>query len=464
MKYIFVLFILQIKFLLCQDINNYFDNILETIPPSTDYSIYIYNLTKNKLLFSYNAEKPFKPASLTKLYTTAVSLTMIGKDKDISLSFFTNDKNLSDGIINGNLYIKGFGNPLVKNENILSFINYLKYKGIKKITGNIYVDETFFDSLYSRKDWIEDEPGVNPIPPVSAIIVNRNTLGINIKPTRNKKPAIVSSSFEGGYIDIVSNVITSKQTSISISQSFNNRYKIFVNGSISKKNRNYSTTVFIKYPDLFAGALVANYLTKNNISFSGSVIKLQIKVNELYRIYDISNKLEEIISIANKSSDNFVAECLFKMNGAYYSKIQGNSFYSTQAVNSFIKNNGIFSLGTDLVDGSGLSHYNRTTTRSIVDLLIFMFKSKNFPFFYESLSIASEDGTLRHRFNSSIAYKNLRGKTGTLNGVSALSGYAYNVENDLIAFSIIWHFNYPNARYYKNIENKIVEYILNTKF
>ena len=93
-----------------------------------------------------------------------------------------------------------------------------------------------------------------------------------------------------------------------------------------------------------------------------------------------------------------------------------------------------------------------------------MFKSKNFPFFYESLSIASEDGTLRHRFNSSIAYKNLRGKTGTLNGVSALSGYAYNVENDLIAFSIIWHFNYPNARYYKNIENKIVEYILNTKF
>jgi len=463
MRIIYILFIL-VNLLFSQNIYSELEKLLSKVPYSTEYSIYIYNLTTDKPIFSYNIDKPLKPASLTKLYTTAVSIMTVGINKDIKLSFYTNDKNINDGIIRGNLYIKGFGNPLVTDNDLKNFVDYLKRKGIKQITGNIIYDESFFDTLYNRIEWIEGEPNINPIPPVSSIILNRNILTLSLQPTKKNKPAIVQFKNSGPYIKIINNTLTRKNTSISVNQTVDNSYVIRISGTLSKKSRGYNISDSIKNPSFFTAAYLANLFYNNNISFNGRIIKSTIKYNETINIYNISSKLEEIISIVNKRSDNFIAECLFKINGAYYSGIQGNSFYSTQAVNTFLRNNGIFSIGTDLVDGSGLSHYNRTTTKSIVELLKFMYLKKSiFPFYYESLSIASEDGTLRHRFYNTDAEKNFHGKTGTLNGVSALSGYVYDKNNHLIACSIIWHYYQNNAHYYKNIEDKIINLIIQSK-
>lgn len=460
MKITYILFFI-VECLLAQNFSTNLDKLLSKIPYSTEYSIYVYNITKNKPIYSYNIEKPLKPASLTKLYTTSVSILTIGLNKDINLSFYTNDKNLADGIINGNLYIKGFGNPTVTDNDLNDFVLYLKRKGIKQINGNIIFDESFFDTLYSRTDWIEGEPNINQIPPISSIILNRNYVNLSVKPTKKNKPGIVSFANMGSYIKIINNTVTGKNTSLSLSQSFNDGYILRINGTISRKSRNAFVGGFLKYPAHFTACYVANLIQKHNINFNGKVIKTIIKPNELSNIYNISVKLEHLLSIANKRSDNFIAECLFKLNGAYFSGSQGNSFYSTQAVNTFLRNNGIFSFNTDLVDGSGLSHYNRTTTKSIVELLKFMYYKKQvFPFFYESLSIASEDGTLQNRFYRTAAEKNFRGKTGTLNGVSALSGYVYDKNNDLIACAIIWHFYQYGAHYYKEIENQIINLII----
>jgi PBP4 family serine-type D-alanyl-D-alanine carboxypeptidase len=161
--------------------------------------------------------------------------------------------------------------------------------------------------------------------------------------------------------------------------------------------------------------------------------------------------LKDLIKIMDKHSDNFLAECLFKTIGAVSTGEQGNAFYSTQAVMRFIKDNGIFSKGTSLVDGSGLSRYDLVTVGAIAGVL-----EKNYKDFYNALSIAGVDGTLRYRMSGTPAENNFHGKTGTLNGVSSLSGYLRLANGNDLIISIVFQYRNQGAYYYRGIENEIV--------
>ena len=108
---------------------------------------------------------------------------------------------------------------------------------------------------------------------------------------------------------------------------------------------------------------------------------------------------------------------------------------------TFLTENSIYSKGTSLVDGSGLSRYDQVTTAAIAGLLeTLYFDSKNFDDFYKSLSIAGRDGTLRNRMGNTKADNNMHGKTGTLNGVSSVSGYVKNLKGEDIIVSIIFDY------------------------
>jgi D-alanyl-D-alanine carboxypeptidase/D-alanyl-D-alanine-endopeptidase (penicillin-binding protein 4) len=169
-------------------------------------------------------------------------------------------------------------------------------------------------------------------------------------------------------------------------------------------------------------------------------------------------ELRELIKMINKHSDNFLAEGLFKTIGAESSKKQGNAFYATQAILDFIEDHGIYSTGTAVVDGSGISRYDQITPGAIVGLLEAMyFDIKNFNDFYNSLSLAGVDGTLGHRMIGSSAENNFHGKTGSLNGVTSLSGYLKTAAKDDLIVSLIFEFQQGGRDYYKSIEDDIIK-------
>jgi len=168
-------------------------------------------------------------------------------------------------------------------------------------------------------------------------------------------------------------------------------------------------------------------------------------------------ELREVIQFINKESDNFLAECLFKTIGAVASGQQGNAFYSTQTILSYIADNGIFSKGTAIVDGSGISRYDQITVGAVVGLLEKMyFDIANFDDFYNSLSIAGVDGTLRRRLKGTFAENNFRGKTGTLNGVSSLSGYLTCENGEDLIVSIFFEFSRGGAGFHRDIQDSII--------
>ncbi len=400
-------------------IKNKIDEVLSQLPSTTNCAILIINPLNRDTIFSLHDTLSVIPASNTKLFTTATAISLLGGNYPLSTKILTSDKNFKDGVINGNLYIKGYGNSTFTSDDLENMVKELKRMGIKKVTGNIVGDDSYFDELYTRADWIVDGKKYSPLPPVSALVINRNRVLIRRKIRYRRRGRL--------------------RTRI-----------IYVNNKINN-------------PPLYAAKLLRDKLIAAGIKVNKRAVKGITPKNTIV-LSESTILLKDLIKLINKHSDNFLAECLFKTLGAAVTGKQGNSFYSTQTILKFLKDNGIFSRGTSIVDGSGLSRYDQVTVGAIVGLLEKMyFDLKNFNYFYNSLSIAGKDGTLRDRMRGTTAENDFHGKTGTLHGVSSLSGYLKTADGDELIVSMIFDFHSGSLRLHREVENKIIEILTNSE-
>ena len=403
--FLFVLFHCYITAITPDKIVKQIDDLISEIPTGTKMSIMIYNPLTQDTIYNINHTETMIPASNTKLFTTATALELMGGDHPLSTIILADDADLSDSVINGNIYIKGFGNPTFTTENLEDLVNKLYQSGLRKITGNVVGDDIYFDNVYSRDDWISDERANVNLPPISALVIDRNR-------------TVVTKKRRGRY-------------------------------------RNYF--VNIENPPLFAAKKLREKLISYGVDVEGISISGQTPDNA-ETLVEASIELRELLKLINKNSDNFYAECLFKTLGSVYSGQQGNSFFSTQAILKYIEDNNIYSNGTKIVDGSGISRFDQVTAAAIVGLLEKVyFNIRQFDDFYNSLSIAGVDGTLHRRMIGTSAQNNFRGKTGTLNGVSSIAGYITTASQDDLIVCIMFEFTKGAASKYKAIQDRILQ-------
>ncbi len=212
-----------------------------------------------------------------------------------------------------------------------------------------------------------------------------------------------------------------------------------------------------KNPPLNIAQKFKQLIEENEISVKG-VAKSGITPNNVLEIAESSVAITDLIAMINKHSDNFLAECLFKSIGAFYSGKQSNSFYSQQAIQEFIKKNNIYSINTEIVDGSGISRFDQVTVASVNGVLETMyFDLKNFEPFYNSLSYAGVDGTLQNRLSDLPNGFSFRGKTGTLNSVIALTGYLMSDDKDELIITIMFEFSKGSWNFYRDIQDEIIK-------
>ncbi len=451
----FTLFLLNLN----AQLESRIQKIISGLPNSTKCAISIVESSTGNIVFEHNSSVPMIPASNTKLFTTATALYLMGSEHVFQTKLLTDDTNYRDSIIDGNLFIKGFGNSIFTTNNMDTLVLQLKEMGIKTINGNIIADDKYFDNLYLRDDWIVDERANVKLPPVSALVINKNQFII----TLNSKDKIgnklkYSVQPEATFIDVEMNAkVTNFRSSPNISTKYlDDRLVVTVNGGLRKRNSNYSYAINIDDPPKYFALFLKEKLNKNGIKVIGK--SLSGKIGETFSEIAASGAhLNNLISIINKTSNNYLAECLFKSIGAYFSGEEGNSFYATQAVLSAFENEYIIDDQTAIVDGSGISRFNTITTGSISRLLHKIYNDQKFyDDFYQSLSIYGVDGTLKDRNGNAYLNGNFRGKTGTLNGVTALSGYVTSKDNTDYIVSIILQFKEKGSRFHKNIEDRVL--------
>lgn len=474
----------------------------------TKYGIAVYSTKLNKWIYEHNANLLLVPASNTKLFTTFTSYSTLGKDFHIATNIYI-DGVIKDNVLIGDLYLVGGGDPIFNINDIETIVDAIKQYGIKKIEGNIYGDNSFFDDVTDRYKYSGDQDEVQAVPPITALSIEKNivtiivtsgkipgkSVNVNFRPassafTTSISAKVASNSEETDLFDDLTEndetdenailnlagdskpiLVAAKKKnvrkkssrkkrnvpSIQITTSMleNGKQCFYVKGSL-QRNRTYTYQYYIKDPAFVATSALKDRLITAGITVTGKAATKTLDTNAENKklIYTFSRNINDIIVPTNKFSDNYLAEALFKLNGAV------NGHKEDCAVSSRIANKETlkkFNLAIPenflLNDGSGLSRRNTITTKLLASLLIAANNSTFAHNLDSSLSIAGIDGTLQKRMKQSNAENNLRAKTGTLRNVSSLAGYINTKLGDTLVFAFI--FNGPNVGAYKSIENEL---------
>lgn len=412
---------------------------------------------KGTPLVLLNADKALKPASNMKILTTVAGLELLGADHEYSTQIITAG-GIVDGKISGDLVVRGTGDPNISgrfNEDdslaiFTAWAKKLKKLGLRKISGNLVADDSFFDNVRFLPGWNPKDRGKHFSAQVSPLSLNDNCVEIQVVPGAVGKPARVAVSPANPFVTIsgAPGTVAGKKVVVIVTNSTEGN-KVTVKGSIGAKAGTWRGSMPVDDPALFFAHTFAVVLKKEGIELGGDVVRIGTKEvpgggsiskkagpKSENVLLEHKSRLDRDIPVINKESLNLHAELLLKAVGR---KIAGEGSIAGggKAMEKLLDGMGVKKAGLVVADGSGLSHNNRVTARQLVSVLHAVRSKDYYELFMGSLPVAGVDGTLKKRFTSR---KSLVGKvfakTGYIRGVSTLSGYV-KTDKQVWSFSII---------------------------
>jgi serine-type D-Ala-D-Ala carboxypeptidase/endopeptidase (penicillin-binding protein 4) len=406
-----------------------------------DVGFVAYDLNRKEVLAQTSPDLLINPASNVKLFTSAAAFRLLGPDYRWKTEYYTTGK-LKNGVLYGDLVVKGYGDPSVVNERLQEVANNLYLAGLRRIQGRVVVDASYFDGVEEPKGWeMEEAPDRAYAAPVSALTLNYNSIGIHVRPGLNGEPAVVAldppveNASVAGTIDTRRRFMGIRLRSMPQNQGT----LVTVSGRIGHKDRPRRLYRRVYNPPLYFGQALVHYMGKRGIRTKQRVTRGTVPENARIFHIDRSPPLTKVISDLNHYSNNVIAETIVKTIGAEVSGTPGRFEAGLQAVRDFLEAEVGLSEGEYIYEnGSGLNDVNQMTSTQMIKLLEYMTDGFDSGVeFKKSLAVAGTQGTIRLRMRHGVAERRLRGKTGTLRGVSALSGYVADPANEQIAFAIL---------------------------
>lgn len=419
---------------------NYQKKLINLVPQEArgngKLGVYVKSLSTGKVLFEYNPNKTFIPASNNKVISSYAALSLLGKNFRFKTEFLTGGE-LNKGTLFGGLYVKAYGDPSITTDDLIRIVRELKSKGIKRIKGDIYFDDTYFDNVNYGKGWKRAWRGDYYCPPIDAFSLNYNTIDVTVSPRKRWESPIVEITPSAYFPNIKNTAESSKYKSKLIVGQSSTGEEIFVKGKINVNSRPQKYTISVMEPVSYFGLVFRNLLVLEGIEFDGQIRRKQTPQWATVFYTHYSMPLHEIINDFNKDSVNIIGEALVKTLGAKYVGPPGSWENGSYVISEFLKDSGI---GSDIsiADGSGLSRFNRVTPKELATVLSRAYSKSDFSYEYmSSLPVAGVDGTLKKRFRRSKIKGKVSAKTGYLNGVRALSGYVFAKDGNILVFSVI---------------------------
>jgi D-alanyl-D-alanine carboxypeptidase/D-alanyl-D-alanine-endopeptidase (penicillin-binding protein 4) len=425
----------------------------DSLFPPANVGVKVVSLTKNRELYSLNERMLFNPASNQKLFTSAATLSILGREATFSTT-------VSADTTSGRIIITGGGDPILSTADLDSIARMCAASLPAGRSWDVCVNVRLFDSLYWGAGWTWDEEPEAYGMFLSPLILNNNTVTVSVTPaTVAGVPPTVAVDPPTAYTPVANTAITvldSITDPVRVSRNWMERSNtITVTGSMRLNSRSRKDVLSVWKPELYAGTVFSEMLRKNGVATTGRVL-LDSTTAALPPVFVFEHRIDTVLTFMNKVSDNLAAETMLKSIGARKSGKPGSARDGIHFVNQFLATAGIDTNAIAIADGSGLSRYNLTSPTAVIGLLKHMYAdSVNFPVYYHTLPIAGVDGTIGRRMQGTQASGNLRAKTGTLSGVTALSGYVRTLDGEWLAFSILMQ-HYPgSSRDYRAVQDAI---------
>ena len=357
----------------------------------------VVDASTGKALFAWKPSTPRVLASNAKLFTTATALARFGVDGTFSTDVLADTQINADGVLPGDLWLRGGGDPAFGT---LAYVR--KHYGPTAGSVEYLVDELSSLGLTAVRG------GVHGDESLFDTIRGVHDSGYGTSPWVGPLSALTL-------------------------------------------NHGYDGRRFQSNPATFAAGVLRKTLKADAISPGHPAAREPAPLDATVIASVKSPPMATLVRLTNKDSDNFFAETLLKDIGRDASGV-GTTSAGVKAVRRYAA-----SLGAkvSLIDGSGLDHWDRAAPRDVVRLLVAERSRPEFPALYESLPIAGVDGTIHDRMRRGPAKRNCRAKTGSLIGVSALSGYCTTSSGRQLAFSFLM--NGLSTTYARRIQDRMTQ-------
>lgn len=408
--------------------------------PASAVGIYIHEIGAAQPLIASNADAAMNPASVMKLVTTYAGLEILGPAYTWQTVLYAHG-NIADGVLNGDLVIKGYGDPKLDLENFWLLIHRLRHTGLHEITGNLILDHSHYDIPRQDPGAFDGQPyrTYNILP--EALLINYRSTELHFIPDSGKKSVSVVAYPPSASVVVTDSV---KLTDTSCSGDWRNtvnvdiqpdadeigKIQVVVNGNFPARCGRQSMLLGLQDSASYTRELFKQLWRQQGGTFEGEVIigRAPAKITPI-KVYH-SPPLAEIIRGINKFSNNIAARQLYLTLGTEGSTRQSHSpatlEKSEQMLNRWLASKQLFFPELVVENGSGLSRIERISARHMGELLLAAFNSSVMPELIASMPIAAVDGTMRNRMHNSPVKGLAHMKTGTLNNVRALAGYMLN--------------------------------------
>lgn len=438
----------------------------------------IASLNSGRVIFEDNAEKYLMPASNMKSFTVAAALERLTPDFRFVTSVYANAKPDANGTLKGDLTIYGRGDVSFSTafyegdyfRSLDALADKIVQAGVRKIEGNLIGDDSYFTGSAIPSSWEWDDLQWYYGAEVSALPLNDNALDLSIKPASSAgSTCLIQIQPLNAVMRVVNNCRTtdaSVKRDLTVKKDLDQNV-LEVYGTLPVGDKGFTNYLTVSRPAELFVALLRQRLQQKGVTVSGQTRIIGAKDKaflgaasnaapgaapvEIARLESFPFSL--IAAKTMKPSQNLYTETILWTLGEQGKNLNlinlpaENPLANPKAISAdkgifvvqnFLQQIGIPEGSVVQYDGSGLSRHNLVTANALVQLYTYMSKQSRFAQTWrDSLTIGATDGTLKTRFTGTLAAGNVRGKTGTIDQVSALSGYVTTAAGEPLVFSII---------------------------
>lgn len=428
----------------------------------------VVNLRTGEEVFARNADTALIPASTMKIVTSAAALKRLGPGYRFTTDISIDGEVDASGKLQGNLYVRGHGDPTMVIEKLWKLVYDIKLYGIEQIEGDVVFDESFFDTNYELPGWdklSDEQEGPSYFPSLGALSLNTNTVGLVIRPGPSiGSPArVVFETPASDYLSVDNQLKTGSSNSrywFDIDREMKDGKLDFkIEGSVpsdQEEEREYRT---ILDPTAYFMGEFHDLMRERGITITGRYRRGTAPTNADIVMQVRSPPLAQIVADMDKYSYNFHAEQVLKTLGAEVVGPPGTTEKGLQVVREYFTEIGVEPSDYHVVNGSGLSRDTWFHPSALTALLVDMaHDDKVGSEFTSALSIAGVDGTLARRLRDDPA--RMRGKTGTLDGVHCLAGYIDAADGERYAFAFLANGDRATSASVKSLQDRFARALL----
>lgn len=398
-----------------------------------DLSVWIQPLDGGEPIVVHNADDLRNPASTMKLVTTYAGLERLLPNYQWETEVFLLGELDSQGVLQGDLAIRGGGDPYLVEDSLRNMLSELRRRGLSRITGNIILDDSAFAIADTDPGAFDGEPlrAYNVAP--DALLVNFKVFRFVFEPDPGRNRVRITSVPAVPELTIINELKLVKgrcrgyQKGIAIHGDANANSVRF-SGTFPDGCERYSMSRSLMTHDGYAAALLHKLWLESGGALDGLILSGTVDDEQEPWLSWSSRPLSEQVRLINKFSNNVMTRHLFLTLGAETFGEPASLAKSREAMSLWLTQQGFDPERVVVDNGAGLSRDTRISASTLAQLLRQAWRSRFMPEFVSSLSLVGLDGTFRRRFRNGPVTGRAHLKTGRLDGVTAMAGYAIGIE------------------------------------